>query len=97
MWMKERGDEIGRISHENMEENFQILSNEKNENGTPYRILRVPCPPPLIWNITPKSFAGEMIPIIYPPAEHREEFKVVLAASYLNFLIANETILMPNI
>jgi len=79
-----------------MQQNFEILSAERDANGNPYKIIRVPCPPPLIWKITRKSPLFASFEILCPDlVKELDEVKVVLAASYLNFLVTNGAVLIP--
>ncbi|MFH2092967.1 MAG: agmatine deiminase family protein [Pseudomonadota bacterium] len=71
---------INRINNERMTENYQILINATDQDGQSFTIIKVPLPDLEIQTIT--SHTGDV----------RHD---VAAASYLNFLITNGLVLLP--
>ena len=66
--------------HHTLEQNWQALEAARDQNGEPLKLHALPAPPPLIYDYPKTSFRGK--PHITP-------------ASYANFLILNDHILMP--
>lgn len=93
---------LNRINRERMQKNYDILSHSTDQDGQPFRIIRIPMPNvverPIVlpamgdggdpWNV------GN-----FPASEGRragDEVIQVAAASYLNFVIANDLVLVPS-
>ncbi|TIH15645.1 agmatine deiminase family protein [Marinifilum sp. JC120] len=91
----------GPVEAENrrrMEENYHILKNAVDQDGNPFKIIRIPMPETLFFEITPQdevynglaSFPrfsdGTAFPVGHP-------VQVVPAQSYCNFLISNGVVL----
>ena len=51
------------MSHKNMEENLDLIEKQLKDMKREYEILRVPCPPSLIWEISGNSELGEAIKV----------------------------------
>lgn len=95
---EERGtDPIAAISHERLEESFRRLSDATDQDGNPFRIVRVPAPDSLFDTMR----AGDGVFDYIQPLEYEDgssiapddEIKVVAAASYLNFQVTNGLVL----
>lgn len=93
---------LHRINHERMKKNLSILEQATDQDGKPFRVIKVPLPaviertlvlaptgdPSTMWHNT-----------TFPAAEGRkagQKVKQVAAATYLNFVIANEVVLLPS-
>lgn len=91
----------GPVEAENrrrMEENYNILKNAKDQDGKPFKIIRIPMPETMYFKITPQDEAyyalvsfprfsdGTAFPVGHP-------VQVVPAQSYCNFLISNGVVL----
>lgn len=95
------------ISQENarrLEECYKILSNSTDQNGQPFRIIRVPTGPMLFetfeigdtfyryfceYQFNPSYFfPGGRFPRL-------NAYPVVIPTSYLNYLVVNETVIIP--
>jgi agmatine deiminase len=88
---------LNRITYERMQENLKILEASTDQDGKPFRIIKVPLPnlvewPAVVvekrndnefWKLTPKSF----LPQERPSAG--DTLIRVAATSYLNFLVSN--------
>ncbi|WP_051305733.1 agmatine deiminase family protein [Desulfogranum mediterraneum] len=91
----------GPVEQENrrrMEENYRILQNAVDQDGKPFKIIRIPMPETLFFEVTPQDEAyfglvsfprfsdGTAFPVGHP-------VQVVPAQSYCNFLISNGVVL----
>ena len=92
-----RTDPIAAISHERLEESFRRLSAATDQDGNPFRIVRVPAPDSLFDTMRAGDGVFDYIqPLEYEDGtsiEPDEEIKVVAAASYLNFQVTNGLVL----
>ncbi len=92
-----RTDPIAAISHERLEESFRRLSAATDQDGNPFRIVRVPAPDSLFDTMR----AGDGVFDYIQPLEYEDgssiapddEIRVVAAASYLNFQVTNGLVL----
>lgn len=85
---------IEEITHVRMEENFRLLSQQRDQDGNPLKIIRMPLPVEQIYR------ADQRDPVWYTMRDLRgvkieRTIKVVLAASYCNFLVSNGVVLFP--
>jgi agmatine deiminase len=94
---EERLGEIGAENHNRMEENYQLLKNEKDLKGNSFHIIRVPLPPVITESMKPGDVVYDYISKLdyqdgskFPVGK---EVNVIAAASYLNFLIANNIVI----
>lgn len=91
---RQRMNAIEAITRHRMERNFQLLSEQRDQDGAPLEILRMPLPPNMIYQIdhrdpiwrTMRELRGVSIERTIP---------TILAASYCNFLISNGVVLFP--
>ena len=90
-------DPIARENHRRMEENYEILKNAVDQDGKPFDIIRVPLPGTVMATMKPGDPVYDYISTLeyedgstFPTGE---PVRVVAAASYLNFLIANGVII----
>jgi agmatine deiminase len=90
-------DPIARENHRRLEENFAILKNAVDQDGQPFRIVRMPMPPSILWKMQPDDPVYQVISEMEFPPEHvfpkGKEINVVAATSYLNFLVSNGIVL----
>ncbi len=93
---------VDQINRERMVKNFEILSNATDQDGNRFRIIKVPNPEPIERSVTltprgdQKSLWNE---ILFPNREGRmagDKLIQVAAASYLNFVIANDVVVVPS-
>lgn len=78
-------------TYRRMERNHAILSNASDQDGRPLRILRVPVPDTLTAKYDyDKMTAGEKV--WFEEARPGEQVEFYLPAGYLNFIIANDTV-----
>ena len=90
---------IAKISYENMEENYKFLKEQTDQDGQPLEIIRFPFPDDIIYEIDKRD--PKFIQIqntqtkIKSPIIIKERAKYILPASYCNYLISNNVILLP--
>lgn len=92
-----RADPIAAISYERLEESYRRLSAATDQDGNPFRIVRVPVPDSLFETMRRGDGVFDYIqPLDYEDGsriEPDDEIRVVAAASYLNFQVTNELVL----
>ncbi len=94
---------IARMNHDRMAENLKILEAARDQDGKPFRIVKVPLPDLIARNLVVKEkdpnddsqlfHAGSFLPT--DPWQAGDTLLQVAASSYLNFLITNKKILLP--
>ncbi len=91
----------GPVEAENrrrMEENYEILKNARDQDGNPFKIIRIPMPETLFFTAEPDDEAYFSL-MSYPAFRDGTAFPigkpvtVVPAQSYCNFLISNGVVL----
>lgn len=91
-------DPVLKISRRVLEDAYQILSQEKGLDGKPFKIIRIPMPDPKI--VTMKSGDGTfdfLKTLTFEDGSiirETDTIKVILASSYLNYLVTNNLVLM---
>jgi len=90
-------DPIAKVNRERIEENYQILKSATDQDGNPFNIVRIPLPDLIFDTLAPGDGVYDYIKNLkylngstFPDGE---EIKVVLATSYLNFLVTNGVVL----
>lgn len=94
---EEHDNSVCKVSHQRMEENYEILKNSTDQDGNPFEIVRIPLPPLIIREIgnddeifkVLKNLKFEDGTIIENSA------KIIAASSYCNFLVTNHLVLIP--
>lgn len=90
---------IARISYENMEENYKLLQSQTDQDGQPLEIIRLPYPDDIIYEIDKRDPKYKQILdtqlAIQSPITITKTAKYVLPASYCNYFISNNVILLP--
>ena len=89
-------DLIAFENRKRLETNFAILKKEKDQDGNPFKIIRMPMPESLFFTMEPGDGIYDAIAKNYKygavfPIE--KELKFIVAASYLNFLVTNKVVL----
>ncbi len=90
---------IARIARKRLETAFHSLSKATDQDGKPFRILRVPAADHLVNTVKPGDYVYDELLSKY---EYRdgtrirkgEAIKVIAATSYLNFLVTNGVVLV---
>ena len=92
-----RTDPIAAISHERLEESFRRLRAATDQDGNPFRIVRMPVPDSLFDTMRKGDGVFDYIqPLDYEDGSRidpDDEIRVIAAASYLNFQITNGLVL----
>jgi agmatine deiminase len=105
-WVEE--DEIdkhpfNKINFDRMSENFRILQQSTDQDGKPFKIIKVPLPDPIerkivvreildstdYINVTPKFFIQKDAPKV------GDTLINVAASSYMNYLVSNDVVILP--
>jgi agmatine deiminase len=88
---KSECDSLAQINFDRLEENYKILQSATDQDGMPFDIIRIPAAPFLYDTIIVRDqdtsfFAG---------SHKGQTIKVLIASSFLNFIIANGIVLIP--
>ncbi len=95
---------VDRENAKRLEKCYDILSQEVDQDGQPFSIIRVPTPPVSYDVFHPKDpFFEHFLDYTFPPNPHFPEgrfpvqssYRVVVPKSYLNFVIFNRVVLIP--
>ena len=99
------GDETAAISHVALQRAFEVLSSVRDAHGRPLEIVRVPEPGAIVIDLDPADGAYAFIASLDHHPLHRlvgaerfaaqEPVRYALAASYMNFVVANGVVLIP--
>jgi len=95
---------INKINYERMLINYEILKNAKDQDGKPFRIIKVPLPDPIVRKValtpTMKWDADYNIGLsVLPPSlgwKVGDSVNRVAAASYMNYYLTNGLVLLPD-
>jgi agmatine deiminase len=95
---------IYEMNYQRMKENLKILENSTDQDGQPFNIIKVPLPDLIFKKVVIKNaLNGDWDDGLLPRYfNKREGFSVgdtlfrVAACSYLNFLISNGCVILPN-
>ncbi len=83
---------VHQETFERMEENYEILQQARDQQGQPFHIVRVPIPDLQVVEVNYEEIdPGDLS--WFPGAEPGDTVKLVLATSYLNFIIANDLVI----
>lgn len=86
-------DTVHKISYERFEENFKILTQARDQDGNPFKIIRVPIPEMMTRTIRIDSTDKSDINAYKLPREGGT-VSYFISTSYLNILITNGAVLM---
>ncbi len=84
---------ISAESFARMEENYRILEGATDQDGSPFRVVRVPAAD-LAEGVVPWEDLGAE-KILFPEATPGEPLRYLLGGSYLNYIIANGVVVLP--
>ena len=93
----ERSSDMEKQTGERMDVNFEILKNATDQNGKPFHIVRMPMPYPVITKLAPGDSVYAQLKQLQTAAGLSfpdDAVDCVAAASYLNFLVANDVVLV---
>lgn len=85
---------IEKITHFNMEANLHVLKRQKDEEGNPLEVVRIPMPPSMIYQIDERDPVYDVIKNL-TTVNIAGPIEVVLASSYCNYTICNGVICFP--
>jgi agmatine deiminase len=93
---------VEEITAKRMQRNFDILSVASDQDGRPFKIIKVPMPAsisrPVVLQEKPGGF-DTWTASDFPASEGRkagDRLLHVAAASYLNYIVANDLVLLPS-
>ena len=99
------GDPTAQINHAVLEDMAGILAASTDQDGRPLQVLRVPEPGPLLVDLTPADPVWHYLadldhhPTVRLQGAGRfaagEPVRLMLAASYMNYVVANGCVLVP--
>lgn len=95
---------VARLNRQRMQRNFDILSRATDADGRPLRVIRLPLPRIIERRIflsaaADPAWSKEWTADFFPPHEKRREGDPVMqvaSASYLNFVVANGVVVVPD-
>ncbi|KAL9649783.1 hypothetical protein ABK040_009597 [Willaertia magna] len=94
----EANDVISNINRERLEENYELLKNETNEEGKPFRIVRMPVSPHMIVSLNKDDVTYQLLSELTFEDESimNDTIEAMIASSYLNFLVCNHVVLISS-
>lgn len=106
-WVDEKeknSNPINQMNYKRMNENYNILKNAKDQNGNSFTIIKVPLPDFITKkitarNISPAETTLDVTPESFFPSERPkfgDSLLRVPAASYMNYLVTNNVVLLPS-
>jgi agmatine deiminase len=84
---------IAAESYARMEENARILRAATDQDGRPFRVVRVPAADPMQGEIAWEDLGAERV--LFPDAPEGESVRYFLGTSYLNYIVANDVVVVP--
>lgn len=95
---------VSRLSRQRMQRNFDILSRAGDADGRPLRVIKLPTPRPIERRVylsaaAQTTWSQEWTADFFPAAERRwqgQRVTQVACASYLNFVVANGVVVVPD-
>ncbi len=94
-----QSDPVKKISYDRMQTNEKILRRSTDQDGNPFTIVHIPVP-----DVLPETHVVDTNQVAFPVAalindfpewKHGDSILFMPAVSYLNFLIVNQTVLIP--
>lgn len=104
-WIEPNGAElhpVDKITLERMTRNLRILSEAKDQDGRPFKIVKVPMPRLIARPVVLQEKAEDWSTWtagVFPAKEGRkvgDQLTHVAASSYLNYVVANGIVLLPD-
>lgn len=97
---------INKINYERMKENFEILSQSKDQDGNPLNVIKVPLPDLMVKKVIVRNYPDDEEPNTYDvrPKDFRvseapqlgDTLLRVPASSYLNYLVTNGIVILSS-
>lgn len=91
-------DPIAKINYDRMERNFNILKTATDQEGKPFEIIRVPYTKGIYETLDDQYFIQYLKSTEYADGTvigDDEQITLILATSYLNFIVTNGVVLIP--
>ena len=92
-----KDDPVAVENKRRIDENYEILKKATDQDGNPFRIIRVPSPITQVATLTPKDWTYQSLSSLDYANKHifpkGKNINAIMASSYLNFLISNEVVL----
>ncbi|KAK3256605.1 hypothetical protein CYMTET_28797 [Cymbomonas tetramitiformis] len=89
---------IAAETHKRLERDYQLLLQQKDQDGQPLQVVRMPFPDELVLTVNRTESVYDQLAQL-PELNltgSTAPINIVLAASYTNYVIANDVILLPN-
>lgn len=93
----ELSDPLAKENYRRLQENYNILSESTDQDGKPFKIVRLPLPQTILTTLSPGDYVYDYINSLdyldgtqFPDGD---TITVVAPASYLNFIITNKVII----
>jgi agmatine deiminase len=95
---------VSRLTRARMQNNLEILARSRAPDGRALRVVKVPMPRPIERRVflsagAETAWSQEWTAEFFPPAEGRRQGQAVVqlaTASYLNFVLANGALVLPD-
>jgi agmatine deiminase len=95
---------VARLSRQHMQRNFEILGKASGLNGERLKVIKVPMPKIIERRVVlsanaDRAWSQEWTADFFPSSERRREGDVltqIASASYMNFVIANDLVILPD-
>ncbi len=95
---------VTRLNRQRMQRNFDILAQASGPTGERLRVVKVPMPKIIERRVVlsaaaERAWSQEWTADFFPPHERRREGDAVMqvaSASYMNFVIANDVVVVPD-
>jgi agmatine deiminase len=92
------GNPFTLATHQALEDAYQVLSQATDQDGRPLTVVRAPEPSPIVVTLTPAdvmyNFLKSLKGIGHFPTDG-SPIKFVMAASYMNYVVTNDVVLIP--
>jgi agmatine deiminase len=97
---------INKMNYERMKENFDILSQSKDQDGNPLNVIKVPLPDLIVKKVVARWYSDaegdttfDVRPSSFKPSEAPQvgdTLQRVPASSYMNYLVTNGIVILPS-
>ncbi|KAJ3431859.1 agmatine deiminase-related [Anaeramoeba flamelloides] len=96
-------DPLMRETQANLEENLSMILNQTDQYNNPFKVIKMPVPEPIFFeNVNKKDFVFHLLPSLLisrnvtkkKQLSDLQNLKLFSAASYMNFVIGNEFVLV---
>lgn len=95
----DRSSDLEQQTGQRMEANYRILQQARDQDGRPFNIIKMPMPYLMTTTLSPGDSAYSILRSLQlqagQPFPDGKPVDCVAAASYLNFVVANDVVLVP--